>query len=127
MNAEREQISALIARCAYLKSLLLARSSHLPREWNLTSSEGRVVGLLLQGGVASHAHLIEALYWDRDERDDADGVVKAMILRSRRKLAPFGITIKTVFGFGYELDPPGKTIVLKRLEAAEAIAKALEQ
>ena len=44
----------------------------------------------------------------------------------RRKLAPFGIQIKMVHGM-YSLDPPAKRLVVQRLEAGDAIARAMRQ
>jgi hypothetical protein len=127
MNArevDREMISALQARCAMLKGLLTACASHLPPEWGLTHTEERLVGALINGSALTRSQLVEELYYDRTEPATAETIVAQLVMTIRRKLAPHGVRIRMVHGM-YSLDPPAKQIVVRRLEAGEAIKRAM--
>ncbi len=60
--------------------------------------------LLRAGRVVSKAHLATHLYgWSEEVGDNA---IEVGVHRVRKKLEPFGITIRTIRGLGYLLDKP---------------------
>ena len=126
IKVDREMIVSLQARCAMFKGLLLACASNLPPEWGLTRTEDRVVGALMNGASLTRSQLVEAIYYDRSEPATAETMACQLVMTIRRKLAPFGIQIKMVHGM-YSLDPPAKRLVVQRLEAGDAIARAMRQ
>lgn len=79
-----------------------------PIEWGLTGSETKVFGRLLRQGVATKDAIMASLY--RDEgRDEAEiKIVDVFICKMRKKLAPWGIEILTVWGVGYQLAPASR-------------------
>jgi DNA-binding response OmpR family regulator len=83
-----------------------------PVEWGLTYQEARLVGCLLQRPVATKDALMATLYRN-DGREEADiKIIDVFICKARKKLAPFGIEIRTVWGQGYMIDETTRRRVL---------------
>ena len=93
-----------------------------PLEFGLTGSEARVFGVIMKREVATMDACMAALY--RDEgRDEAEPkIVDVYVCRMRKKLKPFGIQIRTVWGVGYAMDPAAKEIVASILDPTGAAA-----
>lgn len=70
-----------------------------------------------RGKVVTRDSLIQAIYWDRDEPEDADGVLKVHLCKLRRVVAHTGLDIETSWGRGYRIDP--KQTIEPLREAAE--------
>jgi DNA-binding response OmpR family regulator len=85
-----------------LKSAL-AGSVTVPREWGLTPKQADLMRVLIRRPVASYDACMAGLYSDRIAPPD-QRIINVLISRMRRKLLPFGIEIRTVWGIGYELD-----------------------
>lgn len=90
-------------RIAVLESELMETRS-LPIEWRLTPQECRVFGVLVNRELATKSAIMTALYHDRaDEAEEK--IVDVFICKMRKKITPFDIEIRTVWGQGYSLDP----------------------
>ncbi len=87
-----------------------------PIEWQLTMSEARVISLLLTRDVATKEAILHALYSDRPEEPPEIKIVDVFICKARKKLAPFGIEIETVWGRGYRI--PRRADVLEGISTA---------
>lgn len=91
-------------KVAFLEALTMATAT-LPVEWRLTPSEARVFGALVNREVTTKTAILAALYSDRPAEDEAEAkIVDVFICKLRKKVFPFGIAIRTVWGQGYALD-----------------------
>ena len=98
LEAENER---LCQRVEQLESSMGLVGFIPPVEWRLTSSEARVVGVLLKREVATKDAIMAALY-RADARDEAEvKIVDVFICKIRKKLKPLGIQITTRWGQGY--------------------------
>jgi two-component system, cell cycle response regulator CtrA len=85
-----------------------------PPEWGLTPVQRRLVLLLASREVASHEFIEETL-------DSRRQCVRVHLCRIRKKLAPFGVEIRTIWGIGISLDSETRAF-LKRADQGEKIA-----
>lgn len=112
MDVERrlevvEQENLLLReRIAFLEAILID-CARLPVEWGLTQQETRVFGTLVNREVATKDAVMAALYSDRAgaEGEVEPKIVDVFVCKIRKKLKPFGIEIRTVWGQGYALNP----------------------
>jgi two-component system, cell cycle response regulator CtrA len=88
-----------------------------PREIGLTRMENAVLSFLLarSPNVVSRDRITHAIYFDKD---DAPGsaIVSVMLVKLRRKLAPYGVKIMTQWGSGFAIDHAGASILKAMLE-----------
>lgn len=96
----REENEALREQIAYLQAALMG-PEELPLEWGLTKTEQRIVRVCLTRDIATKEAIATALYWDKDEPEDAISNIRVHLSKIRRKLKPFGIEIKTSWGNGF--------------------------
>lgn len=111
----REQNEILREQVRQLKDALTAEF-RAPAEWHLTRSENTIMGVLVQLETASLNAIMTALYGTRPGDVPNQEIVGVFICRMRRKLKPFGITIQTVIGVGFFLDPETR----QRLKGGDA-------
>lgn len=78
--------------------------THFPFAWHLTPSESAILNGLLARPLLTFARARDVLYGAKAGDEPVTDVYKAFICKLRRKLAPFGITIITRWGLGYELE-----------------------
>lgn len=98
-----DENAVLRARIDELERALFA-DAPVPLEWRLTAQEARVVGVLLQRPMATKEAVMATLYRN-DGKDEAEiKIVDVFICKARKKLAPFGIRINTIWGQGYSID-----------------------
>ena len=84
----------------------------------LTSSEGRVFGLLLSRELVTKTMVMDALYGHRPDSEDVEiKIVDVFICKIRAKLKPWDIPIETVWGRGYYMKPATKDKVRALMEA----------
>lgn len=96
-----EEVEYLREDNRQLKQLLSGPVADFPKEWGLISHENRLLRAFLAiRGPRPHAALLRACAVSESASDD---LLKVRISRLRKKLAPFGIEIKTVYGIGYQL------------------------
>ncbi len=101
-NERLRERNAMLERALFVTGILV------PIEWQLTGSEARVLGVLLNRESASKEAIMAALYRD-DGKDEAEiKIVDVFLCKLRRKLKPFDITIDTIWGQGYALSPAMK-------------------
>lgn len=111
MDVERrlevvEQENLLLReRIAFLEAILID-CARLPMEWGLTQQETRVFGTLVNRELATKDAVMAALYSDRAgaEGEVEPKIVDVFVCKIRKKLKPFGVEIRTVWGQGYTLD-----------------------
>jgi DNA-binding response OmpR family regulator len=87
----------------------------VPREWRLTEMEARLFGMLVARDVVPKEAMMLALYpsnisqrkHGRRPINDAPGIkiLDVMICRIRKKVAPSGVVIDTLWGRGLRVDP----------------------
>lgn len=111
MDVERrlevvEQENLLLReRIAFLEAILVD-CARPPMEWGLTQQETRVFGTLVNRELATKDAVMAALYSDRAgaEGEVEPKIVDVFVCKIRKKLKPFGVEIRTVWGQGYTLD-----------------------
>lgn len=97
-----------------LRAMLTARDFHMPLEWRLTRAEERLLGSLYS--APNFMRRQEALRMASCINPDADvKVVEVRISKMRKKLKPYGIEIRTVWGEGYQLTPASARIIKEAL------------
>jgi two-component system cell cycle response regulator CtrA len=105
---EREN-DLLRERVAMLERVFLSTdvAERLPIEWLLTGQEAIVMGVLVGREVATKEMIYTALYQGRliDGDDREPKIVDAFICKIRKKLKPWEVGIRTIWGRGYSLDP----------------------
>jgi two-component system cell cycle response regulator CtrA len=84
----------------------------------LTYSERLMVGLLVRRGRVRRDQFMTVLYAERPDHEPNDKIVDVLICKIRKKLKPYGVVIKTVWGAGYELTPESREIVKKMIAEA---------
>lgn len=99
----------------------LTGTTLLPREFRLTESEARLLGVLMQRADANRDVIMAALYRDIHKDEPDPKIVDIFICNIRKKLKPFGIEILTRWGQGYEM-PPGSKQIVRDMQAARAAA-----
>ena len=103
-------------RIEHLEREMFSGDLVFPVEWMLTGSEQRVVGLLLARPFARKEQIMTALYRDL-HRDEAEiKVIDVFVCKVRKKLKPFGITVRTVWGVGYAIDEPQRGLLNRALD-----------
>lgn len=81
-------------------ALYLRREWKAPAAWQLSQSEERIMGVMVSRDQPTVDAFMAALYHDFG-RDDVDPkIVDQFIYRIRKKVAPFGVSIKTDWGKG---------------------------
>lgn len=97
----------LVFRVQQLEEELgVSNSCHLP--FDLTRSEAMVFGVLMKNRAVRKSGFMLALYGDRLADPPDIKVVDIMVCKTRKKLAPHGIEIRTVWGVGYEIPEESK-------------------
>lgn len=101
LEAENE---TLRARVSDLEAQLMAADGwHAPLEWQLTSAESIIIGVLVSRGMATKDAFLSALYRDFAKDEAEPKIVDVFVCKARKKLKPFGVTIETIWGQGYRL------------------------
>lgn len=78
---------------------------------SLTATEQAIVGMLVRRQIATPEALSVVLYADRADDPPAPKIFDVLILKIRRKLAPFGIRIETVWGLGWRISPEHRRVL----------------
>lgn len=101
----REENSRLRAEVQNLRNALSASETEfpIPRSWKLTKCEELFVRTLLRRDFADKRSLYHALYGDRIDGGPDPKIIDVFVCKIRKKLAPLGFVIETVWGRGYSL------------------------
>jgi len=115
-----ERVEFLEEENRQLKELLQGSPDVVfPREWNLKVAETRLLrSLCAAKGIRSHEALLRACAMSDFVEEN---LLKVQISRIRKKLKPFGIEIKTIYGVGYELPEAAHNQVKKYLTKTKPI------
>ncbi|MCA1241850.1 helix-turn-helix domain-containing protein [Stappia stellulata] len=93
----------LRARIQDLEEALFA-DVPVPVEFRLTTQEARVFGVLIKRELATRTAILAALYDDLGRDQAEPKIVDVFVCKLRKKVAPFGIEISTVWGRGWCMD-----------------------
>lgn len=74
-----------------------------PLQFKLTPKETLMFGRLLRGGLCSKNLLMAALYTAGADDDPEIKIVGVFICKMRKKIAPWGLRIDTIWGHGYQM------------------------
>jgi len=89
----------------------------LPVEFRLTPRERQTLGLLMIRERAAKGQIMDHLYADSAHEPEIK-IIDVYVSKMRKKLTPFGITIWTIWGFGYRLAPDMKAKVRSYMDLA---------
>lgn len=108
LEAENDRLRARVEQLEGVAGLTFVA----PRGWGLTTKEERLLEVLLSRDALSKDSLMAALYCDRHTDDLPElKIVDVFVCKLRKKLAPYGITIETLWGRGYAIAEPMKAKV----------------
>lgn len=94
-------------------------SAKFPPCLGLTPSQIRILGVLLVRTMVTHSQFYTVLYEGRDV-DITGNTLKVFISHMRKKLAPYGIKINTIWGQGFCMTEGSKDL-LRALMAKDGI------
>ncbi|WP_020179811.1 helix-turn-helix domain-containing protein [Methylopila sp. M107] len=114
VEAENDELRE---RVVQLEELLGFRTL-TPIEWGLTPKQASVLGFLLNRPMATKDELMTALYALDVDDPPHQKIIDVFVCHLRRKLRPFGIEIRTVWGQGYAIDRPQRDELKAQLGAA---------
>lgn len=116
----RSENEELRAERDYLKELLEPKRFLLPNGDHFKPTEARIATRLLLAPAncaVTGEQLLSALYHDGEER--SPNMVHVTILTLRRKLAPYGIKISTLWGQGFVMDVRSRAALRALLAPAD--------
>lgn len=116
--AKEERIAELEELVAQLEGV--PTQAPTPLEWGLTAHEARVIGVLLTRELATKEAIMAALYSGRAVDAAEPKIVDVFVCKARKKLAPFGIEIETVWGQGYRIRREQRDVLVADLKARSA-------
>lgn len=104
-----EENEDLRERIRQLEGALGATAAlNAPVEWRLTAREATVFGVIASRELATKEAIMAALYHNLGKEEAEIKIVDVFICKIRKKLAPFGIVVETVWGQGYRLSTATK-------------------
>jgi two-component system cell cycle response regulator CtrA len=107
---------ALRAKVADMERMFGFRNS-VPYIFGLTTSEGKVLSLLIERADANKHQLLTAVMADRVQEEEPEmKIIDVYICKIRNKLKPFGIESETMWGRGYRLPSAEKAKIASYLE-----------
>jgi DNA-binding response OmpR family regulator len=88
-----------------------------PLEFQLSGSEATLLGVMMTKPMATKEMLFSGLYALRSDDPPEQKIIDVLICKVRKKVAPYGIVIETVWGRGYALTAESKMKIRAMLEA----------
>ncbi|MGV6876658.1 helix-turn-helix domain-containing protein [Pseudochelatococcus sp. B33] len=101
---QQREIETLRERVRQLEDALAPPGVHVPIEWRLTPVEATVYQCLASRHEATKQAIMTALYGTRPDDAPEIKIVDVIVCHIRKKLKPFGIEIRTIWGRGYAID-----------------------
>ena len=100
-----DRVSLLEEQNVQLSELLKVDTWVPPVALKLNKAESRVMGLLFHHTKPlTKCKIIDLLYWDVLGKDHPDSrIINVLICRIRKKLKPYNLEVKTVWGQGFYL------------------------
>ncbi len=118
MSSPSEREAELLAEIRKLKQLVETLSADIGvltriaiRPWGLTPQEFAIVCCLAKHDLASNELLLKALAACARSSFRDPKIVTVLVCRIRKKIAPHGFKIETVYGAGYQLCAAGREAV----------------
>lgn len=81
-----------------------------PEEWGLTKMEERLVRALAAIAYPTNSQLMTEMYYDHPD-GRVPKIIDVYICKVRKKLRPFGVTIKTRWAVGYYAEGESRRIL----------------
>lgn len=105
-----EEVGYLREENRQLRAMLKSPDFVVPREWNLSRCEKDALNALYSSpsGPQSKARLLVA---SKVKPEADEKVIEVRVSSMRRKLKPFGIEIKNIWGEGYYLPKESREII----------------
>ena len=103
ISAQAAEIETLRERIRQLEDMLAPVTWRIPPEWRLTGQEAVFFSHLLARDIGTKESLMAALYSDRIDEPERK-IVDVFVCKIRKKVAPHGVKIATVWGRGYRLE-----------------------
>jgi DNA-binding response OmpR family regulator len=117
MRLLEDENTTLRDRVEHLEEAL-GMAAEFPLHFGLTGQESICLGVLLKNKAPRKATFMTALYSDRIEDEVKEKIVDVFICKMRKKLAPHGVAIETMWGEGYFLKEETKTRLRELMAAA---------
>jgi hypothetical protein len=112
-RAARERSEQLEEELRQVREHASSQEWVLPGEWRLTRLETVLMRVLLERQLVTPQVFLDARAAERPTADEVSPkMLDVMILKLRRKLAPWGVKIETRYGVGYHLSPETRPDVL---------------
>lgn len=106
MTTLYDELSMLRERVHVLEARIRCVDDAARDVFGLSAQQARIVRSLTVRKSAEVSEIIEDVWPDGDEPECASNQIKVVIFRIRRKLKPFGVTIKSRVHYGYWIDEP---------------------
>lgn len=103
MDAKQAEIDRLQEQVRQLLEALAPSTVMVPPEWGLTATQMRVFAHMTTRDLVSRNSLMIALYGSRPHDHPNEEIISVFVAKIRRKLEPYGVRIKTVWGQGFSL------------------------
>jgi two-component system cell cycle response regulator CtrA len=120
LEAENDRLRHLLEKARHA---LMVCEQPLPLELRLTGKEGAMVRLLLSGRLMSKEQLLDGMYVCGVDDEPQLKIVDVFVCKARKKIAPYGLSIDTVWGRGYRM-PPESIASLRAMMGLEDTAAA---
>lgn len=110
----KEEKSILEEQITQLKKLLINTDWEPPLELGLTPAEARLLGTLYShNGLCRYDRLYHALYQDKMGDSRMPDILKVLMHRIRRKVAPYNVKVHTHYAEGFYLDAESRETLRK--------------
>lgn len=101
---------------------ILGMRVEVPLMIGLSASEAKIIGILTKREMVTKAQMLQMLYISRSGGEEVEAkIVDVFVCKARAKLNKFDITIETVWGRGYRLNPENKAKIAALLRAENGI------
>ncbi len=105
IEAENEELRERIKQLEQQIGMVV----NVPLMMDVTASEAKVLGVLMERELATKEVIMLALYSTRGGDDEAEiKIVDVFICKVRKKIKKWGIEIKTSWGRGYYMEAESK-------------------
>ena len=99
----RRQLEERDAKIEQLTGMLINTDVDAWQTWGLTHNEARLLGALMCGRVCTKSHLMDLVYETAPGDQPDVKIVDVFVCKLRKKLAPHGVVVDTVWGRGFRM------------------------
>jgi two-component system cell cycle response regulator CtrA len=130
MSLESDYVATLEAENEELREKVLQLEEMLglafdaPPVLELTGKEAKVFGFLMKVPMATKQAIMNALYFDRIDKEPEIKIVDVFICKLRAKLSPHQLAIETVWGQGYCMPAETKARAQQLIEQFQGMQAA---